>query len=161
MGIVPQSMSSLWVSRSAALITKLPVSDVLTQFVGVKPLSTGVGSMRSSAMARRRSIITALAGSDPNRRTCRSTTSIPREVICTLSGQSCRMRPPALCGSNWRPLTRPRTLRGAVIPLSSRTPLPASAALAAHTTADAVFHTVMPFIILQFPYVSPGHQAVH
>ena len=45
------------------------------------------------------------------------------------------MRPPALCGSNWRPLARPRALRGSIIPRSSRTPTPAVAALAAHTTA--------------------------
>ena len=36
MGIVPQRMSSLWVGRSAALITKYSVADELTQFVCVE-----------------------------------------------------------------------------------------------------------------------------
>ena len=36
MSIVPQRMSSLWICRSAALITKYSVADVLTQFVCVE-----------------------------------------------------------------------------------------------------------------------------
>jgi hypothetical protein len=36
MGIVPQCMSSLWVSRSATFITKCSVADALTQFVCVE-----------------------------------------------------------------------------------------------------------------------------